>query len=396
MDLNWLKPLLGRPAPFTTVYLDVTRADSAGESEAVDRWKAVRRSLEHDGAPPAVLDEIGELVARPTGFRGPRGRVIVADRDGVRIDRILSAPPAQSTGVHGPSPALMPAVRAADETVSYLLVEADRTGADLIWATAGAGRTDAARETEQVEGGHDDVHKTREGALARRGQTRAEDSWQRNAEAVAAVLDRRVSERTPELVLLTGDVRAVALVKEACGQHVHELLVEVPGGSRGEGVRQSSFEAKVTAALDAYRVRRRESVLDRFRSAHGRGGGAVTALDDVVEVLRRGQVDELLLSTSASGLTTKSLWVGPDPLQVGTSASDLESIGVTEGARKIPAEAALIRAAVGQDAGLTIVENGAVDLVDGVGAVLRWSDGSTPSESLLTQSADRRRLRNVG
>src|SRR4051812_15422239 len=339
MDLNWLKPLLGRPAPFTTVYLDVTRAEAAGESEAADRWKAVRRSLEHDGAPPAVLDEIGELVARPTGFRGPRGRVLVADRDAVRIDRMLSTPPPQSTGVHGPSPVLMPAVRAADETVSYLLVAVDRMGADLTWATAGTGRTDAARETEQVEGGHDDVHKTRDGALARRGQTRAEDSWQRNAEAVAAALDRRVAERGPELVLLTGDVRAVALVKEACGQSCQELLVEVPGGSRGEGVRHSAFEAKVAAAVEAYRARRRESVLDRFRTAHGRGDGAVTALDDVVEVLRRGQVDELLLSTTAAGLTTRSLWVGPDPLQVGRSVGDLESIGVTEGARQVTADA---------------------------------------------------------
>ena len=26
MDLHWLKPLLGRPSPFTTVYLDATRA----------------------------------------------------------------------------------------------------------------------------------------------------------------------------------------------------------------------------------------------------------------------------------------------------------------------------------------------------------------------------------
>ena len=48
MDLHWLKPLLGRPSPFTTVYLDVTRADAAGEAEAADRWKAVRRQLERD------------------------------------------------------------------------------------------------------------------------------------------------------------------------------------------------------------------------------------------------------------------------------------------------------------------------------------------------------------
>ena len=141
MDLHWLKPLLGRPSPFTTVYLDVTRADAAGEAEAADRWKAVRRQLERDGAPARVLDEIGELVATPTGVRGPHGRVIVADAESVVVDRVLAEPPAQAHAVYGPVPALLPAVRAADQTVSYLLVEVDRNGADLTWATGGSVRT---------------------------------------------------------------------------------------------------------------------------------------------------------------------------------------------------------------------------------------------------------------
>jgi len=108
MDLHWLKPLLGRPSPFTTVYLDVTRADAAGEAEATDRWKAVRRQLERDGAPARVLDEIGDLIATPTGVRGPHGRVIVSDADSVVVDRVLAEPPAQAHAVFGPVPALLP------------------------------------------------------------------------------------------------------------------------------------------------------------------------------------------------------------------------------------------------------------------------------------------------
>ena len=149
-------------------------------------------------------------------------------------------------------------------------------------------------ETETVEGGHDDVHKTREGGLDRRSQTRAEDSWERNAEAVAAVLDKRVAERSPELVLITGDVRAVALLRDALGQQARDLVVDVPGGARGDGVHQEAFEAHVAEALADFRARRTASVLDRFREAQGRGDGAVTALDDVIDVLRRGQVAELL------------------------------------------------------------------------------------------------------
>lgn len=397
MDLHWLKPLLGRPSPFTTVYLDATRAGATGDAEALERWKAVRRSLERDGAPAGVLDEIADLVSRPTGVKGPHGRVVVADAVSVVVDRVLAQPPAQSHAVYGPAPALLPAVRAADETVTYLLVEVDRNGADLTWAAGGTVRTEGGPETETVDGGHDDVHKTREGGLDRRSQTRAEDSWGRNAEVVAAVLDKRAAERNPDLVLITGDVRAVALVREAVGQPTRELLVEVPGGGRGEGVHQGSFGAKVTESLAEFRERRRQAVLDRFREAQGRGGGAVTALDDVIEVLRRGQVAELVLHVDAltSGLADRTLWVGPEPLQVATSAADLSSIGVTGDAREMDANVALVRAALGQDAGLTFAEDGTVDLVDGIGAVLRWSDDSTPSEAVPTQSADQARLRSV-
>jgi len=397
MDLHWLKPLLGRPSPFTTVYLDVSRADAAGEAEAADRWKAVRRSLERDGAPATILDEIGELVARPTGVRGPHGRVIVADADGVVVDRVLAEPPTQPHAVFGSVPALLPAVRAADQTVSYLLVQVDRNGADLTWASGGSVRTTGGPETETVEGGHDDVHKTREGGLDRRSQTRAEDSWQRNAEAVAAVLDRRVFERAPDLVLLTGDGRAVTLVREAVAQHVAEVLVEVPGGARGVGVNQDAFDGRVADALAVFRARRRDAVLARFREAQGRGEGAVTALGDVIEVLRRGQVSELVLHIDAlsQGLSERLLWVGAEPLELAVTADELESIGVTDGARQLPADIALVRAAIGQDAGLTFAEDGVVDLVDGIGAVLRWTDTSTPSEAVPTQSADQARLRTV-
>lgn len=396
MDLHWLKPLLGRPSPFTTVYLDVTRAEVAGEAEAADRWRSLRRTLERDGAPTEVLDEIGELFAVPTGGRGPHGRVIIADAEGVRVDRVLSAPPAQSVGVHGPLPALLPAIRSADEAVTALLVVVDRNGADLTrrsLSAAGEGET----QTDSVEGGHDDVRKTRANGLERSSQTRAEDSWQRNGEAVAAEVDRRVREDAPDIVVLTGDLRAVALVRDALGQEARVLLVEVPGGGRADGVNEAAFEAKVAEAAQAFRHRRRQEVVDRFAAAQGRGENAVTSLDDVVEVLRRGQVSELVLHVDAlsGALGERELFVGPGPLELATTAEDLAAIGVEGEGARYTADIALVRAALGQEAGVTFAEDGAADLVDGVGALLRWSDGSTPSEAVPTQSGDQARLRTV-
>ena len=283
MDLHWLKPLLGRPSPFTTVYLDATRTDANGDAEAADRWRAVRRGPRARRRVRAACSTRSPSVVSVADRRARAARPRASSRTptGVVVDRVLSEPPAQSHAVFGPAPALLPgrARRRRDRHVPAGRGGPQRCGPHL--GAGGTVRTEGGPETETVEGGHDDVHKTREGGLDRRSQTRAEDSWERNAEAVAAVLDKRVAEREPDLVLITGDVRAVALVRDAVGQPTRELLVEVPGGSRGEGVNQASFEAQVAEALEAFRARRREAVLDRFREAQGRGGGAVTALDDV-------------------------------------------------------------------------------------------------------------------
>lgn len=398
MELHWLKPLLGRPAPFTTVYLDATRADSAGEAEAAERWRALRRDLVREGAPTAVLDEIGELVARPDRLRGPHGRVIVADAGGVLVDRLLAEPPARSWAIHGAFPALLQVARAGDQSTRFLLVEVNRQGADLTWSDE-TGRL-MTREARTVDGAHEVTHRdSAAGQSPRKTQDRAEDSWERNAQTVAADVDREVAERRPEVVLVTGDVRALALLHDAVGRRVRELWTEVPGGSRGEGVNQAVFTARVDAALAARCAERREEVLDRFRSDLGRGAGAVTELGDVIEVLRRGQVRELVVHESVAGpsspIADRVVWVGPDPLQIGLTKDDLEAIGVTDGAHKLPAEVALVRAAVGQEAGLTFAGADSVELVDGVGALLRWSDDSTPSEALPSLSSDQKRLRSI-
>lgn len=398
MELHWLKPLLGRPAPFVTVHLDASRADASGDEEVAGRWRALRRELERAGATPGVLDAIEGRVTRPTGVVGPHGRVVIADAANVVVDRVLREPPARSTAVLDAVPVLLPAVRAADESTRYLLVEIDRQGADLTWSE-GTGVRGGRREV--VDGDHDVLHKVRDGGgrQQRRVETRAEDSWERNAETVATDLDRQVAERCPELVVVTGDVRAVALLRDAVGARVRELIVEVPGGSRSDGVNQAAFDLRVAEVLRAHRARRSDAVLDRFRGELGRASAAVTAVEDVVTVLQRGQVAELVLHEALtlpdSALAGSTLWVGPEPLQIATSEGDLASLGVDSSARTMPADAALVRAALGQDAGLTIASDGSVDLIDGIGALLRWSDDSTPREAVPSQSEDQARLRRV-
>ena len=203
MKLDSLKPLLHHDGPLTTVCLDVTRGDeSSGDREVRSRWNGMRRSLEQADAPAETIAAIEEVVLRPTHVAGPHGRYVVAARGRVLWEQVLPEPPARDEAFHDGAPSLVPAVAALDEAVRYLLVEVDRLGADLRWPGIAADAEDEADagRVEHVEGGHDVVPEAGGGGSHQRLQARVQDSWERNAEAVAAELDRVVAEHRPELV----------------------------------------------------------------------------------------------------------------------------------------------------------------------------------------------------
>lgn len=397
MKLDSLKPLIHHDGLLTTVCLDATRGDeSGGDREVRSRWNAMRRALEHDGAPAKTLDALEESVLRPTHIPGPHGRYLVASGTEILADWVLAEPPVRDEAFHDGAPSLSPAVMAIDEAVTYLLVEIDRIGADLLWS--GPESHDAETPLDHVEGGHDVLHKFGGGGWAhRRFQMRVQDSWERNAEAVAEEVDRVVTSHRPELLLVTGDVRAVALLRDSLGHAARELLVEVAGGSRADGVKEDVFAARVHEVLEAHRARRREVVADKMRESLGRGDGAVTSLVDLVDVLRKGQVSELIVMRNAAGasvaqLSERTLWTGPDPLQIGTRRQDVEALGVEKDqARELRADIVVLRAAVAQDAGFTFALEGSLDLVDGVGALLRWTDAATPHENAPSYTSDTHR-----
>jgi hypothetical protein len=390
MKIDWLKPLLGHPGPFVTLHLDATPSEQAAERDVEGRWNAARKALAQQGTPAAVLDAVAEVVLRPMRVPGPHGRVVIADDTGVLVDRVVNNPPTATTCSWAPVPALLQAALAADESVELLKVAVDRQGADF----SRVGPSGKVHSTFQAP--HDEIEKSGSNVVKRaRIESRAEDSWERNAAALAAEIERHVAETRPELVLLTGDKRAVALARAALTPPTLEKVIEVPGGGRGAGVHEGAFAERVGEALDSYRERRRERVVAELRQELGRESNAVTSVDDVVAVLARGQVKELVLAeeygTGTSWTNGRRLWIGPDPMHIAASRSDLEDIGVTEHLEELPASVALLRAAVGQDAGLTFAPEGSVELMDGVAATLRWRDDGTPTEALVSMSGDDRR-----
>lgn len=392
MKIDWLKPLLGHQGPFATLHLDATPSEQAAERDVEGRWNSARKDLAQQGAPDAVLDAMGEVVLRPTRVPGPHGRVVIADDTGVLVDRVVNNPPTGTTCSWAPVPTLLQAALAADESVELLKVAVDRQGADFVRVGP------SGKEHSTFQAPHDEIEKTgsARGVKRSRIESRAEDSWERNAEAIAAETERRVADTKPELVLFTGDKRVVSLVRAALTPPTAETVVEVPGGGRGSGVHEGAFAERVSEALDSYRERRRERVLAELRQELGRESNAVMSVDDVVAVLARGQVKELVLAeeygTGNAPMNGRKLWIGPDPMHIAASRSELETIGVTEQLEELPVSVALVRAAVGQDAGLTFAPEGSVELMDGVAATLRWRDEGTPTEALASMSGDDRRL----
>jgi len=391
MHLDRITSDLPTDVPLVTVVMDATRESETGVQAVLTRWKDLRRGVEDqlDGETLAALDD---RVRDISNAAGRHGRVLVAAGGQVHLDCVLAEPPAQDDAVVGLNAFAL--ARAADEHVRYLLAAVDRSGTDVTYhisATSQAGTPAGYDGGESYEGGHDELSKANTGGWShRRYESRAEDSWERNAEAVAGELDRLVAELRPELLLLTGDVRARALVEDELGHAAKELVLTVDGGSRSAGAKPETFQQHVTDVLEQYRLRRREQVLDTFRQVHGQDGAAVTGRDAVLDVLRRGQVGDLLLTESAAGppstLARSTVWVGNDPLQLG-DRSDVVEMGATA-PHEVRADLAVGQAALGQGAGITVVDDAAMDVPDGVAALLRWNDRATPAAHAFTLSGD--------
>lgn len=364
MKLPWLKDALDRSGPFTSIHLDTTRTDPQSAAELETRWGQMRSTLTADGTPQALLERIEESVLEPSPIGGRHGRFVLATDEDVLIDRVLPVPPLQESAHRGEHPRLLPLLQLTPFAIRQLLIIVDRAGADLhLRAPENPSISQGPNglgEDSTVEGGHDELHKANLGGGSQHGwrannyEARVEDSWERNAGAVAETVDRLVREHAPDMVLLSGDVRAIGLFKDALGHEARELLIEVPGGTRGVALERESFREEVARASREFIDRCQLELRERFTEGRARDGAAVGGTAAVSQALERGQVEELLFVT------------GQEP-------EGIES---------------LLRDALATDAGISALENALEDddaparpasLPDGVGALLRWRDESTTS-----------------
>lgn len=367
--LTALRPAADLFGDVVTAYVDVGRASETGAQAVETRINNLARDLGSAGIDETTVSALTERLERPTGHGGDASRVVVA-RDGKVVTDLVVGDGVTDHHHAGPVAHLLRLGRALADAVSYVLVRVDHAGADITVSD-----TLGLDEREIVsEGDHDVLHKVPGGGWShRRFQSRAEDSWDRNADTVAKDLDGLVREVDPDVVLLTGDPRGIARIRESVAGHVTERLEVLEHGSRAEGASDDRLDEEVAAAVRRCRAARIDEVLDRLGPADAPKAVGVA---ETLEALRRGEVDTLVLLEGA--LEDRQAYAGPDPMLLATDPGDLTALGVDDPAPD-RLEELMFRAALAQDADLLPLHAPVGALPDGVGAVLRFSTRPDPN-----------------
>lgn len=367
MQLRDLSDVLAAPGPFVTVHVG---AESAVE-QAADRydlaWKNARKELEEQGVPGPVREAIA-------GAQGEHAagaaRLVVASIPEARV--LLSEPvstrPATDVVEVAALPDVLPLVADLTVQVPHVVVHTDRTGAD-VEAYFDAGEV---KEEVTVKGRTLHLRKVPGGGWShRRYQARAENQWRDNAEAIRDTVVQLAEQVDAELIVGVGDERELALVQNGLPQPWGDRWLEVPGG-RGHDGSEQRIEQRVRDAVSLHTAAESLQLLGDYAQERGQAKRACDGLPDVVQALRKAQVQTLILTTDADKHST--LWFGEDPAQLGTSRTDVEALGAAS-PQEGPMISVLLRAALATGADVQLVPHQSEQSPQsGVGALLRYAD----------------------
>ena len=357
-----LAALVQQPGPFASLYLD-TRSDYENAPKEIQlRWEGLRRGLADDGAPEETLGALDGVVEG--AHRDGDGLVAVAQGTGAVLQRNLSTPIGEGAS-WGPAPQLLPLLAWQQENPPYAVVLVDRTGAEI--DVTSSWRPDWSTE---VEGDEWPVRRINPGGWSqRRYQERAENLWEENAKEVAGALEKIASDDDLELVLISGDVRAVGFLRDNLPESFAPSIYEIEG-TQAQSTEEIAEELhKAVAAHEAHTT---EALLDRFREERGQEDRAVEGVGRTARALSEARVETLLIAPDAAG--QDGFLVAEDPTQVATERRALEDLRLGDVVR-LPMRDALVRSAVAGSSAVRVLPSlsGEHGPADGVGAILRYT-----------------------
>ena len=375
MDVSFLEPVFAASGPFATVCADVTHTTETADTELELRVRALSERLTEQGVPQTVVEAVrGRLLeGNEGGAAGTlKGRAVVVASDGeVVLDEALVDAPRREVADWSPQPDLLPILRQLPGRVPHVVALVDRLGADITYA----GLPGQVVEAKSVEGETFHVRKVRAGAWGQdHWHNHAEAQWAENAGRVAEEIGSYVRRLSAKFVLVAGDVRARQLLIDQAGDLWKDLIVSMDGGGRAAGADREPVDRRLSELVAEHEARECAEVLEQILAA-GAHGLSVTGLRPVVETLRKNQVETLVLADEQEEDAT--LLVGGSPLEVGVDQQEMDALG-THG-EVVPADRALVAAAVATRAGVVLVPRSAMPDELPVAAVLRYTDASTPS-----------------
>jgi hypothetical protein len=358
VTLDDLAPITEHGGPFLTVYLTTEGGVDNASARSDQRWRTLRAQLAEDGAPDELLDQVEEMVA--DAHTHGEVLVVITDGSGLMVVDHLDEPLDDDRGSWAPLPDLVPLVKARQSTVPYLLVLADRGGADLIAHVPGG------ENIEATTGDDDPARKVHPGGFSqRRYQQRAEEDWEATAREVATEL-RGLAERIgAALVILGGDVTARHLIVDALGDG-HGLRIEMIEHGRADDGSEPWRDREVHRLVATVVAEQTVAMLDTFKEELGQDARAVEGAVDTVDALNQSAVAVLFVHDDPE----PTVKIGDTPVPLGFDDDDFPP--VVEHIEEAPLVDALIRAAIGTGAAVRVVpRSGPVE--DGIGGILRWS-----------------------
>lgn len=361
LNLSALQSVYDHDGPFVSVHLDVSRNTEDAPQQLDARWTTARHALEHAGVSDTLVRRIDERIHEPVDLPGEVRRTLVAAGDEVLFEDTLAGAPAwPETVTCGDLPDVTGWLHQVDRQVSFLLVLADREGADLELHSA---ITRAADAQTEVAGETLHLHKFKGGGWShKRFQQRSDNTAEGNARQVAEEIRALTTRHRPRVVLLAGDDQARALVQESLGGLPCEVH-QVKAGGRAAGSSADALWEEVGILLTRLEAEDQQQLTGRLDERHGQGQGAALGVDAVLGAFVQRQVDTLLLDPErARELPVKPARLPGLPLPGRAAASD-----------ELPADQVLVAAAVATDAEVRVLPAAQI-AGGGIAALLRWDE----------------------
>lgn len=355
-----LVDLFERKGPFLTVW-STTLAEVEHPSQRAEQvFRSARTEADAAGAPEALLDAFERLHAAAPE-RGD-GLVVVGTAEGALLVEHLPDPPRREFVAWSVLPSLSAVVEHRQSLRPYVVVLTDRTGADIL--TVAPGSTDLAVVDETH--GQPITRSAPGGWSQRRFQQRAENTWARNARAVAGEVERAVAACNARDLIVAGDVRATNMLSDDLPDEVREILHTVPGGRAPDGSADALEEAADTVVRSGVAADTTE-VLHQFAEQRSADPHGCASAAGVLSSLSAGRVSVLLVHDDTDDSSTA--WFDPDSYSAASDRGQLPDPGTAQEGRLVDVA---IRSALLSGAVVRVVP--ANTLPGGVvGALLRWS-----------------------